>query len=100
MALDGVVVHQETEPLTGLDIYDAAQLFHLALEAELNHNPARAQAIYERLLTHFAGSHYAIAAGFNLGLLLENAQRYDAAAERYMVVALAAAPAPGDDRRT
>ncbi len=100
LPLDGVVVHQEPEPLTGLDIYDPPALFHLALEADRNGDPARAQAIYERLLLSFPHSNHAIAAGFNLGLLLEHSERYDAAAERYLAVALMTEPAPGDDRRT
>lgn len=91
----GVVIHQEVDPLTQLDTYDADELFHLAGEMGRQERYAAARTLYRRLLDDFGPSTLAGAARFNLGLLHERRQDFAAAATLYQgIVGPSAAVAP------
>ena len=83
MMLDGVVIRSGPDPDTGLEIYDAAQLFHLAGEAERKGQRARAKKLYSKLIGEFGRGAYWANAHFNLGLLHEKDGRFDLAVALY-----------------
>src|SRR5687767_7451678 len=56
VALDGVVIRQEVDPLTNLDIYDSDELFHLARDMARADRVDDAIKVYVRLLEEFAQS--------------------------------------------
>jgi len=83
MVLDGVVIRSGPDPDIGLEIYDAAQLFHLAGEAERKGQRARAKKLYSKLIDEFGLGKYWANAHFNLGLLHEKDGRFDLAVPFY-----------------
>jgi tetratricopeptide (TPR) repeat protein len=100
VALDGVVVRAEPDPLTQLEIYDADELFHIAREMERNGRVEDAITVYDSLLQDFPQSAVAEPAEYNLGLLHERREEFEAAANAYFVIVDQAAPAEAERRRT
>ncbi|MEC9466207.1 MAG: tetratricopeptide repeat protein [Myxococcota bacterium] len=84
--LDGVVIRSGPDQDTGLEIYDAEQLFHLAGEAERKGDRERAKKLYAKLIEEFGQSRYWANAHFNSGLLYEQDKRFDLAAPFYQKI--------------
>jgi tetratricopeptide (TPR) repeat protein len=76
---DALAIHAGDDPLTGLDAYDARDLFRLAWEAYERSQPGRARALYERLLAEFPGHELAAPSYWNLALCAEAQGDFDAA---------------------
>jgi len=86
--MDKVVVRAGDDPLTGLDGYDALQLFELGNEKYEAGDFEVATRIYERLLEEFPESDLAAQTAYNLGLAHEQLANFEGAAEafRHVVV--------------
>ena len=83
LELDGVVIRSGPDRDTGLEIYDAEQLFHLAGEAERKGDRERAKKLYAKLIEEFGQGRYWANAHFNSGLLYEQDKRFDLAVPFY-----------------
>ncbi|MCA9664665.1 MAG: hypothetical protein KC503_03725, partial [Myxococcales bacterium] len=68
---------------TRIDIATAKSTFEAAGEALSHKKHARALALYDRVVTQFAGSPYTLAALYNGGLACEKLGKWRLAARRY-----------------
>jgi len=98
--LDGVVVRAETDPLTGLESYDALTLIHLAVEAEGHESWGLAAALYERLLNELPESSLVPGARFGLGRAYERLGQLALAIVSYRALVAMPLPEGGDERAT
>ena len=83
IAFDTVRVKPGVDELTGLQGYDASDLFDQGLEALDQERYARAQALYGRLLDEFPDHRQAAPAQHNLALACQQAGDYVCAVEHY-----------------
>jgi TolA-binding protein len=81
--MDPIVVKGETDPLTGLDGYDASQLLEKGNQLYASSDFPRAAAVFERLLTTFPDSELVPAAMYNAGLVYEAQSDHKKALEYY-----------------
>ncbi|MCK6545669.1 tetratricopeptide repeat protein [Myxococcota bacterium] len=84
--MEPIVVRSETDPLTGLDGYDAAQLVELGNQLYSKSDFERAVKVYQRLVEHFPDSDLVPAAHYNRGLAFEELKKFDDALAAYQVV--------------
>ncbi len=100
LALDGVVLHTEPDPLTNLEAYGPEELFHIAREMSGNDRVEDAVLVYERLLENFPASGFAEPAWFNLGLVYERLENFHEAANAYYAISSEPLPTGTQRRRT
>lgn len=81
--MDPLVVNQTTDPLTGLDGYDAAQLLDLGNRLYQEGDHDRAAKVFERLISAFPDSPLVPSALYDAGLAYEQLEAWSAALERY-----------------
>jgi tetratricopeptide (TPR) repeat protein len=79
--MDPVVVQAEPDPLTGLDSYDAEELFELGNEEFAAGNYGRSAEIFEKLVDTFPGSELVVPAAYNAALSHEKRSAWKEAAE-------------------
>ncbi len=84
--MEPLVVRSETDPLTGLDAYDAADLLQLGNEQFSAEAYARAVTLFERLVADFPGSEHVPAALYNGGLAFEKMGKWGEAARSFSAV--------------
>jgi tetratricopeptide (TPR) repeat protein len=84
--MDPILVRNETDPLTGLDGYDASQLLELGNRLYANKDYDRAVKVFDRLIDTFSESELLPAAIYNSGLALEQLAEYAPALERFQRV--------------
>ena len=77
--MDPVVVRANTDPLTGLDGYDAQQLLEAGNQKYANKAYDQAIKVYDLLLTSFPKSDLAPSAIYNKGLAYEQLAEFEAA---------------------
>ena len=83
LQMDKVVVRAGDDPLTGLDGYDALQLFRLGNESYEDGDFEVSARLYERLLDEFPESRLTGEAHYNRGLAYERLSRWDDAASAF-----------------
>jgi tetratricopeptide (TPR) repeat protein len=71
VTLDPTRIRAGEDPLTGLDGYDADDLFALGYDAFQRGDLSLSARLYERLIDEFPGDDMALPARYNLGLALE-----------------------------
>ena len=71
LTLDPTRIRAGEDPLTGLDGYDADDLFALGYDAFQREDLALSVLLYERLIEEFPGDPNVLPARYNLGLALE-----------------------------
>lgn len=81
--MDPIVVKSATDPLTGLDGYDASQLLEKGNQLYAANDFQRASEVFERLLTTFPDSELIPSALYNAGLVYEGLNDFNKALERY-----------------
>src|SRR5688572_29891664 len=84
--MEPILIRSQTDPLTGLDGYDALQLLDLGNQLYERNEPDKAVAVYERLLETFADSEHVPAAIYNKGLALEKLAEFDKALGCYQSI--------------
>jgi len=81
-----VIVRSETDPLTGLDGYDASQLLDRGNQLYSAGDHARAAQVFEKLLSTFPDSELVPSALYNAGLAYEGLGDFAKALERFEAV--------------
>jgi tetratricopeptide (TPR) repeat protein len=84
--MEPIVVRSETDPLTGLDGYDASQLLERGNQLYAAGDHLRAAEVFERLIATFPESELLPSAIYNAGLAYEQLERWGDALERYQRV--------------
>lgn len=81
--MEPILVTSQTDPLTGLDGYDAAGLLELGLKLLEQPDHERASKVFERILAQFPGSEVEPLALYNAGSCAEELQDFERALARY-----------------
>lgn len=84
--MEPVVVHAATDPLTGLEGYDARQLLELGNEEFDKTAYDRALKLYDKLVEEFPDSEHVVLAQYNSGLCYEKLEEHEEAAKRFRAV--------------
>jgi tetratricopeptide (TPR) repeat protein len=84
--MDPLLIRSETDPLTGLDGYDAPQLLDLGNQLYEKNQADQAIQVYDRLLEHFADSEHVPPALYNKGLAFEKLAEFEKALACYQLI--------------
>jgi tetratricopeptide (TPR) repeat protein len=84
--MEPILIRSETDPLTGLDGYDAAQLLDLGNQLYEKNEADKAILVYDRLLETFVDSEHVPAALYNKGLALEKLVEFEKALGCYQTI--------------
>lgn len=86
--MDPLVVRDKTDPLTGMDGYDAGQLLELGNRFYESHDYDRAAKVFDRLVSTFPDSELVASALYNAGLSYGELAEHALALERYQKIVL------------
>lgn len=81
--MDPVVVHGSTDPLTGLDGYDASQLLERGNQLYASGEHAKAVLVFDKLVAVFPDSDLVPSAIYNAGLAEEQLELWEPALTRF-----------------
>ncbi len=84
--MDAVLIQAESDPLTGLDGYDAQQLLEVGNQRYADEQYAEAVKVYDRLLSIFPESDLVPSAVYNKGLAFEQLAEFESAYEAFAKV--------------
>jgi tetratricopeptide (TPR) repeat protein len=83
LRMDPIVVRGQTDPLTGLDGYDAEQLLDLGNRLYSSNDYDKSIKVFDRLIQTFADSELVSSALYNQGLAFEQLSEFNDALDRY-----------------
>ena len=84
--MDPILIHSQTDPLTGLDGYDAQALLELGNKLYEQGDADKAVKVYNKLLTAFSESEHVAGALYNKGLALEKLAEWQEAIACYQTI--------------